>query len=268
MKKLNICIAGGASTYTPGIIIGLIKKLESFPIQNIILYDIDEEPLSLMGQYSKVLLKDYAPDINLIYTMDKEKAFADIDFVFCQIRTGGLLMREQDELIPLKYGVLGQETCGPGGFSYGMRSIRDMIQLVKDIRKYSNEAWILNYTNPAAIVAVALDREFPNDKRILNICDQPISLLMSYARILGNINYKDMTPHYFGLNHFGWFTKIIDNHTGEDLVPKLKQLILEEGFYPANKEERDPSWLVTYSAVVDMLKLDPTYLPSTYLQYY
>ena len=177
-------------------------------------------------------------------------------------------MRELDEKIPLRNNVIGQETCGPGGFAYGLRSIRDMIDLVKAIRKDSPAAWILNYTNPAAIVALALDQAFPDDKRILNICDQPISLLMAYARLLGDIDYKDMIPYYFGLNHFGWFTKIIDKRNGEDITPKIKQLIFKNGFAPADKEQRDPSWLVTYGAVKQMLKLDPTYLPNTYLQYY
>jgi maltose-6'-phosphate glucosidase len=268
MKKNNVCIAGGASTYTPGIIIGLIKKLESFPVSTLVLYDNDEDRLNLMGGYAKYLLKDYAPQIELIYTTDKKKAFTNIDYVFCQIRTGGLIMREQDEQIPLKYGVIGQETCGPGGMSYGMRSIKDMIELVSDIRTYSKDAWILNYTNPAAIVAIALDKEYPNDKRILNICDQPISLLMAYSRLLGDVTHKELVPSYFGLNHFGWFTQIINKTTGEDLTQKLKDKIIKEGFYPADKEQRDPSWLVTYNAVSDMLKLDDTYLPNSYLQYY
>ena len=31
---------------------------------------------------------------------------------------------------PLKYGVLGQETCGPGGLSYGMRSIGGVLEIL------------------------------------------------------------------------------------------------------------------------------------------
>ena len=37
-------------------------------------------------------------------------------------------MRELDEKIPMKYGVVGQETCGPGGIAYGMRSIGGVIR--------------------------------------------------------------------------------------------------------------------------------------------
>jgi maltose-6'-phosphate glucosidase len=268
MRKINVCIAGGGSTYTPGILVGMIKKQDVFPMKRLVLYDINQERLEKMGKYALLLLKEYYPELEVIYTTDKETAFKEMDFIFCQIRTGGFPMRELDEKIPLENGVIGQETCGAGGFAYGMRSIRDMIQLVRDIRAYSPDAWILNYTNPAAIVAIALDMAFPEEKRVLNICDQPISLLMAYARLLGNIRYQDMVPYYFGLNHFGWFTKILNNNTNEDLTNTIKQKILEEGFYPANKEERDPSWLVTYQAVKNLLELDSTYLPNTYLQYY
>jgi maltose-6'-phosphate glucosidase len=52
------------------------------------------------------------------------------------------------------------------------------------------------------------------------------------------------------------------------LTETLKNKILKEGFAPADKEQRDPSWLVTYESVRNMLQLDPTYLPNTYLQYY
>lgn len=268
MKKVNVCIAGGASTYTPGILVGMIKKQSSFPIGKLTLYDNNEQRLNKMGKYAEILMRDNYEGIEVVYTTDQKLAFTDIDYVFCQIRTGGMKMREKDEKIPLSHNVIGQETCGPGGFSYGLRSINDMIELVKSIRTYSKNAWILNYTNPAAIVAIALYREFPDDDKILNICDQPISLLMAYARMLGDIDYSDMIPYYFGLNHFGWFTKIIDKRTNIDITDKIKKLILDNGFAPADKEQRDKSWLVTYSSVQNMMKLDSTYLVNTYLQYY
>lgn len=269
MKRVSVCIAGGGSTWTPGIIVGMIKKKVTFPLRKLVLFDNNPERVRKMGEYVKIVLRDYLPDVECFYTCDEKEAFEDIDYVFCQIRTGGFKMREQDEKVPLRMGVIGQETCGPGGFAYGMRSIKDMIELVEKIRRYSKDAWILNYTNPAAIVAIALDQVYPDDKRILNICDQPLSLLLAYSRLLGDVDYKDMVPYYFGLNHFGWFTKILDkSKNNEDITDRIKKIILEDGFAPADKEQRDPSWLVTYQSVKDLLDLDPTYLPNTYLQYY
>ncbi|BBU38464.1 6-phospho-alpha-glucosidase [Aeribacillus pallidus] len=267
MKKFNVLIVGGGSTWTPGLLKAICSRQDTFPINRLVMYDINYERQKIIGEFAKVLFKEEYPDIHFSYTTDKEEAFTeDIDFVFVQMRTGGYEMREKDEKIPLKLGVIGQETCGPGGFAYGMRSIRDMIQLVKDVRSKTKDAWILNYTNPAAIVAIALKQMFPDDKRILNICDQPENLLRSYGRLL-NMNERDFDPVYFGLNHFGWFTHLYDPQ-GNDKLPELREMILKNGFRPADYEQRDKSWLETYAMVQQMVRDFPDYLPNTYLQYY
>ena len=46
-------------------------------------------------------------------------------------------MRAKDEHIPLSMGMVGQETCGPGGMAYGLRSTKEMIKAVYDVRKYA-----------------------------------------------------------------------------------------------------------------------------------
>lgn len=77
----------------------------------------------MIAEACKVILKEKAPDIAFSYTTDPEVAFSDVDFVMAHIRVGKYPMRELDEKIPLRHGVVGQETCGPGGIAYGMRSI-------------------------------------------------------------------------------------------------------------------------------------------------
>lgn len=266
MKKYNVTLVGGGSTWTPGLLQTLCKLKDRFPLNKLVLFDINEERQAIIGEFAKVLFKEEYPELNFTYTTKVEEAYNNVDFVFMQMRTGGYEMREKDEKIPLSMGLIGQETCGAGGFAYGLRSIRDMIKTINDIRTYSKDAWILNYTNPAAIVAEALRREFPNDKKILNICDQPVNLLRSYGRILQR-DSKDFEPVYFGLNHFGWFTNLYDSE-GKDLVPELKALIKEKGFLPVDAEQRDKSWLDTYGMVKDMCDDFTDYLPNTYLQYY
>ena len=265
-EAYNIVIVGGGSTWTPGILKALTKHKEKLPLKKVTLYDIDKERQETIGEFGIVLFKEEYPEVEFSYTTDKKNAYTDVDFVFCQMRTGGYPMREKDEHIPLSLGVIGQETCGPGGFAYGIRSIKDMVEMVKDVREYSPEAWILNYTNPAAIVAYALKKVFPDDKKIINICDQPVNLLRSYGRLLGR-SYENWEPVYFGLNHFGWFKNIYDEN-GNDIVPEIKKITSEKGFLPADAEQRDQSWLDTYAMVEDMLKDFPDYLPNTYLQYY
>ena len=266
MKKYKVVIVGGGSTWTPGLLKSLCEKKNEFPMEELRMYDINAERQAVIGEFAKVLFAEEYPELKFLYTTDKVQAYKDVDFVFCQIRSGGFDMRMLDEQIPLAHGVVGQETCGAGGFSYGLRSIPDMIQIVRDARTYANDPWILNYTNPAAIVAVALERVFPGDKKIVNMCDQPVNLLQSFAKVLG-IRRQDIIPEYVGLNHFGWFTKLTDRD-GNDLLAPLREKILSEGFLPADAAERDASWLHTYAMVQTIMRDFPDYVPNTYLQYY
>lgn len=267
MKQYNVLIVGGGSTWTPGLLKSICVRQKTLPIKRLVMLDVNEERQKVIGEFAKILFREEFPELDFHYTTNKEEAITeDLDFVFVQMRTGGYAMREKDEKIPLSLGVIGQETCGPGGFAYGMRSIRDMTELVNDVRSKTMDAWILNYTNPAAIVADAMQRIFPEDKKILNICDQPENLLRSYGRLL-NRNPRDFDPVYFGLNHFGWFTHLYDQE-GNDLLPELREIILEGGFRPVDYEQRDKSWLETYAMVEQMVRDFPDYLPNTYLQYY
>lgn len=267
MKSFSITIAGGGSTFTPGIIMMLLDHQEEFPIRRLCLYDNDEERQATIAKACEILLKERAPRIEFIYTVEPQTAFTGIDFVMAHIRVGKYAMREKDEKIPMKYGVVGQETCGPGGIAYGMRSIGGILEILDYMKKYSPDAWMLNYSNPAAIVAEATRRLRP-DSRIINICDMPLGIMVRMAKILG-IDEKDLDISYFGLNHFGWWTQVRDAE-GNDLMPKLKAYVQENG-YDINIEtdqHADQSWHETFRKVRDVYAVDPDTLPNTYLKYY
>ena len=267
MKKFSIVVAGGGSTFTPGIVLMLLDNLEKFPIRQIKFYDNDAERQEIIAKACDVIIKEKAPDINFVYTTDPEIAFTDVDFVMAHIRVGKYAMREKDEKIPLKHGVLGQETCGPGGIAYGMRSIGGVIELVDYMEKYSPNAWMLNYSNPAAIVAEATRRLRPNSK-ILNICDMPIGIELRMAEMLGLKSRKEMVVRYFGLNHFGWWTDIRDKQ-GNDLMPALREKVAKVGYnVEIEGENTEASWNETFTKAKDVFAVDPTTMPNTYLKYY
>ena len=267
MKKFSIVVAGGGSTFTPGIVLMLLENLDKFPIRQIKFYDNDAERQEVIAKACDIIIKEKAPDINFVYTTDPETAFTDVDFVMAHIRVGKYAMREKDEKIPLRHGVLGQETCGPGGIAYGMRSIGGVIELVDFMEKYSPNAWMLNYSNPAAIVAEATRRLRPNSK-ILNICDMPIGIEIRMAEMLGLESRKDMVIRYFGLNHFGWWTDIRDKH-GKDLMPELKEKVAKIGYnVEIEGENTEASWNDTFTKARDVFAIDPTTMPNTYLKYY
>ncbi len=268
MKKFSIVIAGGGSTFTPGIVLMLLENLDKFPIRKIKFYDNDEERQKTIANACEIVLKEKAPEIEFEATVDPEIAFTDIDFVMAHIRIGKYAMREKDEKIPLKYNVLGQETCGPGGIAYGMRSIGGILEIIDYMEKYSPDAWMLNYSNPAAIVAEATRVLRPKSK-ILNICDMPVGIEEHMAKIVGLSSRKELVVRYYGLNHFGWWSSITDK-MGNDLMPQIKEHVLKYGYNVETEENQhmDASWNDTFAKARDVLKVDPTHLPNTYLKYY
>lgn len=268
-KKFSIVIAGGGSTYTPEIILMLLDNLDKLPLRSIKLYDNDEERQNKVAKACEIIVKEKDPSIEYLATTDPEKAYTDVDFCLAHIRVGQLHMRELDEKIPMKYSVVGQETCGPGGIAYGMRSIAGVLENIDYMEKYSPNCWMLNYSNPAAIVAEACRRLRPNS-RVINICDMPIGMEQNIAKILGFKDRKEMDVRYFGLNHFGWWTSIKDAD-GNEYIDKLVEHQLKYGNCPIDSTEKDytdNSWHETAKKVRDIVAVDPTMAPSSYLQYY
>lgn len=263
--KYSIAICGGGSTYTLPMIKTLCDYQHKLPIKRIVLYDIDLEKTALIYEATKIMVEELMDGVKVEISNKPEKAFDKIDFAFMQIRSGGLKMREKDEKIPLKYDCVGQETCGAGGFAYGLRSVPDVIDIVNGIRNYSPKAWIINYSNPAAIVAEATKRFFPNDKRLINICDMPIAIMEGFAEALG-VNRQSLSPRYFGLNHFGWFTNLYDEK-GVDLLPKIKKM-LKDGSLMPEELKKDKDWVNTFNQLSVMVKDIEGHIPNTYLQYY
>ena len=267
-NQYSIVIAGGGSTFTPGIIGMLLDNLDKFTIKTIKLYDNDEQRQAKIGGAMEIILKERHPEINFVYTTDPKEGFTDIDFVLAQLRVGKYDMRDKDEKIPLKHGVFGQETCGPGGIAYGMRSIGGVLEIIDYMEEYSPDAWMLNYSNPAAIVAEATRRLRP-DSKVINICDMPIDLMYKMADMVGLKEWQELDFSYYGLNHFGWFTEIKD-HKGNDLMPQIKEHVSKTGFADGvgSGQHIEESWMETFTKAKDVYALDPDTIPNTYLKYY
>lgn len=262
-EPIKICIAGAGSTYTPGIIQSLLAQYEMFPVEEIRLYDISEEKNHRTFVIVEYLLRNLKRPIKIIETVDAAIAFTGVDYIFAQIRAGGLKMRELDEKIPLEFNLVGQETCGVGGFAYGMRSMSQFLELVSLCVKYAPNAWILNYTNPETIISEAVRRQFPQAK-IINACDMAISISKTLADIY-EYDHDGWIPDYYGLNHFGWFTKIYDKNLDRDVLPEIIERAQQEGVW---LNEGDDSWKETYVNLGRMIQYFPDSIPNNYLEYY
>ncbi len=284
-----ITIVGGGSTFTPGIVKSIALRREELDVTEIRLFDIDKERQDKVAVVVDwILHEDLKCGIKLINTNDPETAYKDASFIFAQMRVGKYAMREQDEKIPLKHGCVGQETCGCGGMAYGMRTIFPMMKVIDDAEKYAKpDHWILNYSNPAAIVSEACRVLRPN-ARIINICDMPIAIIDVVAAAMNIKDKKEIVYDYFGLNHFGWFTSI--EYKGQDLLGPLREYIKEHQILLPDAYLKDKaalgvgvqnkgtgaegnrhtrgSWYYVWKGVYEIMENFPEMLPNTYLNYY
>lgn len=185
-------------------------------IGEVVLHDTSAERLELIGR----IIAEMPPGPRLTLSTDLEEALRGADFVFSAIRVGGAQGRIKDERVALNLGVLGQETIGPGGLSYALRTIPVMRRVAEAIAQVAPNAWTINFTNPAGIVTQSM-REVLGD-RVVGICDTPIGLVRRVSRLLGaDLQTEQSRVHYdyVGLNHLGWLRSVeID---GEDRLPGL-----------------------------------------------
>lgn len=262
MDKLKIAIAGAGSGYTPGIILSILNH-DDLDVSEIRLYDNDQVRNDDMALIIDFVIKKRGYDVKIIKTEDPKEAFTGIDFVFSQIRVGKIDMREKDEKIPLKYGLVGQETCGLGGFAYALRSMGGFLELVGFIQEYAPDAWILNYTNPESVISESVRRKFPHAK-IINACDMTIGIEDMICKSF-DYDRKNWIQTYYGLNHFGWYKEIYDTKLQRDVMPEIIQKIINEGF---DVSEEDPDWAKTWISYSHLVEMFPDRLPNNYLEYY
>ncbi len=202
MKKgLKIATIGGGSSYTPELVEGFIKRYDELPIRELWLVDIEEgrEKLEIVGNLAKRMVEKAGLDIDVHLTLDRREALKDADFVTTQFRVGLLDARAKDERIPLKYGVLGQETNGPGGLFKGLRTIPIILDICRDIEELCPDAWLVNFTNPAGMVTEAVLR-YSNIKKIVGLCNVPIGIEMGIAKLL-DVDHSRIRVDFAGLNH-------------------------------------------------------------------
>ncbi len=236
MKKgIKIVTIGGGSSYTPELIEGFIKRYDEMPIREIWLVDIEEgkEKLEIVGNLAKRMVKEAGLPMEIHLTLNRREALVDADFVTTQFRVGLLDARVLDERIPAKYGMLGQETNGAGGLFKALRTIPVIYDIINDIKELCEDAWMINFTNPAGIVSEAVFRYAEFDK-FIGVCNVPINLTNHFAKVL-NTDVKKIIPYFAGLNHMSYVLSVYQNK--KDKLPEIiadmkKQQITMENIDP------------------------------------
>ncbi|HET7579027.1 MAG TPA: 6-phospho-beta-glucosidase [Bacillales bacterium] len=209
MKKneLKVAVIGGGSSYTPELIEGLIAHYHELPVKDLYLVDIEpgREKLEIVGALAKRMVEKSGVPINVHLTFDRREAIRNADFVTTQIRVGMLDARAKDERIPLKYGLIGQETTGAGGFSKALRTVPVILDICRDIEELSPNAFMLNFTNPAGIVTEAVNKY--SSVNSIGLCNLPIGLRKQISKLC-DVDVQDVEIEMTGINHLNWTTKV------------------------------------------------------------
>lgn len=233
-KKLKIAVMGGGSSYTPELVDGILKRYRELPVGELWLVDIEagRQKLEIIEALARRMVRKSGFDIKVFSTLDRREAILGADFVVTQFRVGGLSAREKDELIPLKYDVVGQETTGPGGYAKAMRTIPVILDICRDIEDLAPEAWLINFTNPAGIITEAVKTY--TKVKVIGLCNIPICSVMDIAKLL-EVDAQRVKADFTGLNHMNFITNVyvdgysiiddlIENYSRQELRDKVESI--------------------------------------------
>lgn len=248
---MKLAILGGGGFRTPLVYGALLGDRSERRITEVWLHDVDEDRLDTITAvlHSMAGAVDHPPRVRT--GTDLDAALEGADFVFFAVRTGGLAGRTADERVALELGLLGQETVGPGGISYGLRTVPVALHVAHRVAAVAPQAWVINFTNPAGLVTEAMSAVLGH--RVVGICDSPIAMARKAVRLLG-LEGSETRLDYVGLNHLGWLRAVTVG--GEDRLPEL---LGDEARLARMEEGRlfGTEWLRSLGAI-----------PNEYLYYY
>ena len=248
---MKIAVIGGAGVRTVIFINGLLKRYKKLNIDQVVLYDIQEEKLQIIEKLCQHVINRKQEALKVWAVSDPVEAITGADYIVTTLRVGGDHSRVIDETIALNMGVIGQETTGVGGFSMAVRTIPVLKEYCELIKKHAPNAWIFNFTNPSGLVTQAL--KSAGYDRIIGICDAPSSTKFRMARDLG-VTEDELYVEFFGLNHLSWIRSV--KKKGVEILPEL---LADDAFLCGVQE---------FSMFDPELLRSIGFLPNEYLYYY
>ncbi|MCC2252402.1 6-phospho-beta-glucosidase [Virgibacillus sp. AGTR] len=203
-KGLKLVTIGGGSSYTPEFVEGLINRYKELPVSELWLVDIEagKEKLEIVGNLAKRMVAKANIPMKIHLTLDRIEALKNADFVTTQIRVGQLDARINDERIPIKHGMIGQETNGAGGLFKALRTVPVLMDIAADMQELCPDAWLINFTNPAGIVTEALLKH-SSHRKVVGVCNVPINMKITIAKLL-DVPVDDIHITFAGLNHMSY----------------------------------------------------------------
>jgi 6-phospho-beta-glucosidase len=257
MARIKLAYVGGGSTRAAGTMASLVSRGEQFSESEVTLIDLNEERLRIVETLARKMARARGLDLTIRSTTNRRDGLRDADAVLTSFRPGGFEARYLDESIPLKHGVIGQETQGPGGFFMALRSIHVMQGIVADMEAVCPKAWLFNYTNPVNIVSEAVTHHTAIPT--VSLCEGPIVSNREYVELVG-LDPNRLDAISIGLNHGSWTVRHL--YEGQDVMP-----LLQDG-YERLRQKPDTGDVNREELRLLELACQMGALPSSYFQYY
>ena len=219
----KIAVIGGGSGYAAGIVNTLAQPGDEFAGAEVVLMDLPvgkahQDTILRLGKH---LAEVHGADISYRATLDLDDALTGADFVITCFRIGGREALNLDVSIPMKYDIYGDETAGPGGIFFALRSIPVMVDIAKRMERLCPKAYLINYANPTAFIADAVRRE--TDIEELSLCNGYLGVGLLAEQFLG-YPAKEVVAFTAGVNHFTWTLRAMlgEKDITQELVEALK----------------------------------------------
>ncbi len=258
-ENVKIAYIGGGSR---GWAWGLMSDLASAGDMSgeVCLYDIDLEAAKANEKIGNMYNKHPETVSQWKYKACETigEALTGADFVIISILPGTFDEMESDVHAPEEYGIYQSvgDTTGPGGVIRAMRTLPMFEEIAENIKKYSPDAWVINYTNPMTLCVKTLYRVFPQIKAF-GCCHEVFGTQDLLARMTSElfgeeVKRKDIKVNPIGVNHFTWLTSAKYRNT--DLFPYYKEFC--EKYKDGCKEYVDPEWLKSFHGNAHKVKID------------
>ena len=206
---------------------GLVRDILTFPLledATLALMDVNEERLDFARRAVQRIVDRGKYPAKVEATLNQKEALEGADAVLCTILAGSVHVWRYDIEVPKEYGMdtnVG-DTRGPSGVFRALRTIPIMLDICRDMERYCPDAFLLNYTNPMAMLCRAIQRE--TSVRATGLCHSVQGTAAMLARWIG-AHMEEITYTCAGINHQAWYVKYAWN--GKDAHPLIRKAIEE-----------------------------------------
>jgi alpha-galactosidase len=187
------------------------------------LHDISAERLAFADRLVRQIVAQTGSTASVTASASREEALRDATYVINEVQVGGYAATRLDFDIPAKYGLRQTiaDTIGIGGIFRGLRTIPVAVALAQDMLRCCPDAYLLNYTNPMAMLPWAVYAGTDFD-RVYGLCHSVRDTHAFLASLVG-VDQAKISFQTAGFNHQAFVLRF--EHEGASLYPKLAEVI-------------------------------------------